>query len=50
MHEIALEDFDALAIPGGFEEAGFYDDAFSEAFQQVIRHFNEHKNPLRQSV
>lgn len=46
LHEITLEDFDALAIPGGFEEAGFYDDAFSEAFKQVIRHFNEHKKPI----
>ncbi|QDQ02926.1 DJ-1/PfpI family protein [Lysinibacillus fusiformis] len=46
LHDIALEDFDALAIPGGFEEAGFYEDAFSEEFQQVIRHFDEHKKPI----
>ncbi|MFJ7406082.1 MULTISPECIES: DJ-1/PfpI family protein [unclassified Lysinibacillus] len=46
LHEIALEDFDALAIPGGFEEAGFYEDAFSEEFQQVIRHFNDYKKPI----
>ncbi|MFJ7666686.1 DJ-1/PfpI family protein [Lysinibacillus sp. NPDC097195] len=46
LNEIALEDFDALAIPGGFEEAGFYKDAFSEEFQQVIRHFNENKKPI----
>jgi 4-methyl-5(b-hydroxyethyl)-thiazole monophosphate biosynthesis len=46
LHEIALEDFDALAIPGGFEEAGFYEDAFSEEFQQVIRHFNDLKKPI----
>ncbi|MFJ8459260.1 DJ-1/PfpI family protein [Lysinibacillus xylanilyticus] len=46
LHEISLEDFDALAIPGGFEEAGFYDDAFSEEFQVVVRHFDEHKKPI----
>ncbi|MFJ7647242.1 DJ-1/PfpI family protein [Lysinibacillus sp. NPDC097279] len=46
LHEIALEDFDALAIPGGFEEAGFYEDAFSDEFQQVITHFNEHQKPI----
>ncbi|WP_341710780.1 DJ-1/PfpI family protein [Erythrobacter sp.] len=38
--EIDLDDFDALAIPGGFARAGFYDDALSEAFLDVIRHFD----------
>ncbi|MGE7930730.1 DJ-1/PfpI family protein [Lysinibacillus xylanilyticus] len=46
LHEISLEEFDALAIPGGFEEAGFYNDAFSEEFQAVVRHFDEHKKPI----
>lgn len=32
-------EFDALAIPGGFEEAGFYADAYSEEFLAVIRDF-----------
>ena len=36
---IDLDDFDALAIPGGFEPSGFYDDALSEPFLEVIRHF-----------
>ena len=30
--EVNIDDFDALAIPGGFEEAGFYEDAFSDEF------------------
>ncbi len=34
-------DFDALAIPGGFEEAGFYEDAYDERFLKLIRQFNE---------
>ncbi|WP_313891635.1 DJ-1/PfpI family protein [Psychrobacillus sp.] len=46
LHEIVLEDFDALAIPGGFEEAGFYEDAYSESFQQVIRHFDAKQQPI----
>lgn len=46
LHEVSLEEFDALAIPGGFEEAGFYTDAFSEEFQEVVCHFNEHKKPI----
>jgi len=39
--EINLEDFDALAIPGGFEEAGFYQDAYSEEFLNIIREFDK---------
>jgi 4-methyl-5(b-hydroxyethyl)-thiazole monophosphate biosynthesis len=37
--DIDLNDFDALAVPGGFEPSGFYDDALSEPFLDVIRHF-----------
>lgn len=40
--EVNVDDFDALAIPGGFEEAGFYDDAYSEYFLNLIRKFNQH--------
>jgi 4-methyl-5(b-hydroxyethyl)-thiazole monophosphate biosynthesis len=39
--EIDLDDFDALAIPGGRRDAGFYDDSYSPEFQDVIKHFNE---------
>ena len=41
LDDIDLSQFDALAIPGGFEPAGFYRDALSEPFLKVIRHFNE---------
>ncbi|UNK20738.1 DJ-1/PfpI family protein [Paenibacillus sp. N3/727] len=34
--EIDVEEFDALAIPGGFEEADFYNDAFDERFLEII--------------
>jgi 4-methyl-5(b-hydroxyethyl)-thiazole monophosphate biosynthesis len=43
LNQIKLDDFDALAIPGGFEPSGFYDEALSEPFLQVIRHFSESK-------
>lgn len=43
IENINLDDFDALAIPGGFEPAGFYEDALSEPFLDVIRYFHHHK-------
>ena len=39
LSDINLDDFDALAVPGGFEPAGFYHDAFDPEFLNVIRHF-----------
>jgi len=38
--EINVNDYDALAIPGGFEKAGFYEDAFDERFLNLIRQFD----------
>lgn len=38
--EINTEDFDALAIPGGFEKFDFYRDAYDEDFLRLIRMFN----------
>jgi len=38
--QVNVADFDALAIPGGFEEAGFYEDAYSEDFSNIIREFD----------
>lgn len=39
--EVNINEFDALAIPGGFEESGFYEDAFSEDFLNLIREFDK---------
>lgn len=44
--EIQLDEFDALAIPGGFEEAGFYQDAYSNEFLHVIQHFHAKQKPI----
>ena len=41
-----LNGFDALAIPGGFEPAGFYDDALSKPFLDIIRHFSKHNKVI----
>lgn len=44
--ELDLNDFDALAVPGGFAGAGFYDEALSEPFLDVIRHFDVQDQPI----
>ena len=40
-NELDAGDFDALAIPGGFENAGFYEDAYDERFLNLIREFDK---------
>jgi 4-methyl-5(b-hydroxyethyl)-thiazole monophosphate biosynthesis len=44
--DLDLSFFDALAVPGGFETAGFYEDAYSEAFLDVIRRINKDGKPI----
>lgn len=39
--KIRTMDFDALAIPGGFENAGYYEDAYDERFLNLIREFDK---------
>ena len=38
--KINVQDFDALAIAGGFEKAGFYEDAFDERLLNLIQEFD----------
>lgn len=38
--EIDVAQYDALAIPGGFEEFGFYEEAYDERFLELIRSFD----------
>jgi 4-methyl-5(b-hydroxyethyl)-thiazole monophosphate biosynthesis len=40
LSDVTVDDFDALALPGGFEEAGYYEDVYSEEFQDLIREFH----------
>jgi len=46
LSDIVLDKFDAVAIPGGFEEAGFYRDAYAGKFLDVIRHFEAAGKPV----
>ena len=39
--EINVDDYDALAIPGGFAEYDFYSDGYSEKFLNIIRNFDK---------
>lgn len=39
--KVNINKFDALAIPGGTRDAGFYEDAYSEGFLEIIREFNQ---------
>ena len=40
MDGIDVDEFDALAIPGGFEEYGFYKDGYNPLFSDLIRSFH----------
>lgn len=44
--EISVNEYDALAIPGGFEEYGFYDEAYDSRFLSLIRDFDFQKKPI----
>jgi len=47
--EVDVNQFDALAIPGGFEVYGFYNDAYAEKFLDIIRSFKA-KNKIIVSI
>ena len=44
-----VNSFDALAIPGGFKNYGYYEDAFNEEFLSLIREFRS-KNKIIASI
>lgn len=44
--DVAAADFDALALPGGFEEHGFYEEAYSEAVSELVRAFAREDKPI----
>ena len=46
--DINVDDYDALAIPGGFEKFEFYKEAYDEKFLNVIRNFKSKINWLHQ--
>jgi len=46
LDEIYASDYDAIAIPGGFEEYGFYEDAYDDKFLNLIRDFRNQNKPI----
>ena len=46
MEDMQDEEFDAVAVPGGFERAGFYNDAYSDVFLDVFRRFAAAGKPI----
>lgn len=44
--EISENEYDALAIPGGFEEFGFYEEAYNEKILELIRAFDRQNKPI----
>ncbi len=46
LHDAQDEEFDAVAVPGGFEKAGFYNDAYSDEFLDVFRRFAAAGKPI----
>ncbi|MCU4157030.1 DJ-1/PfpI family protein [Carboxylicivirga sp. A043] len=39
--KVDINDYDALAIPGGFKNSGYYEDVLDERFQEMIRAFDK---------
>ena len=46
LSEVDADDFDAVAVPGGFQEYGFYEQAFDDAVGELIRKFDDDKKPI----
>ena len=44
--DVDADQYDALAIPGGFEEYGFYKEAYHEKTLNLIRSFHSHHKPI----
>lgn len=44
--EISADDYDALAIPGGFNEFGFYEEAYDPKMSELIKAFDRQKKPV----
>ena len=46
LDDIDANEYDALAIPGGFEVFGFYEDVFDERVSALIKSFHTAKKPI----
>jgi len=43
---VCAADYDALAIPGGFEECGYYEEAYRQDTEGLIRAFHKAGKPI----
>ena len=46
LDEVDVSDYAALAIPGGFAEYGFYEEAYDERCSRLIRAFHQQGKPV----
>lgn len=46
IRDISADGYDALAIPGGFWDFGFFEEAYDERFLEVIREFDRQGKPI----
>lgn len=46
LDKVNVSEYDALAIPGGFEIFGFYNDAYSPDFSKIIKQFDQQEKPI----
>ena len=49
VNEVDVDSFDALVVPGGFKNYGFYEDAYNIEFLKIIREFRS-QNKIIASV
>jgi len=49
LDDINSDEYDALAITGGFKEDGYYEDVYSNSFLNIIRAFHD-KNKIIASI
>lgn len=46
LEDVDPDAFDAVAIPGGFESQGFFEDAYSSSVLQTLRDFDRNRKPV----
>jgi 4-methyl-5(b-hydroxyethyl)-thiazole monophosphate biosynthesis len=44
--EVVVDEFDAVALPGGFESEGYYEEAYSDILLNTLREFNKQQKPI----
>src|SRR5699024_914465 len=46
LDEVIVEEYDALAVPGGYEEFGLYEEAYNKRFLELVREFDRQRIPI----